>query len=185
MRRAKPTAVSADRDQWTKQATAACIAAAKELVGVNGPIRPGAPVGKLGDYEWGWIVSTVVWSWIATRAEQAATEGWDEERVIRTTGLEPDPWLTGAIVSILPRLFEACPDLDWSKPVGDWSKDAIAEFLASAVRLSLRAIAARDAVEERIAGKVGADVVAREMNAATGNPLMTAAELKELEGCPF
>jgi hypothetical protein len=186
MRKSKPAAIAADRDKWMRQATAASIAAAKEVVGVDGPIRLHSPVGRLGDDEWGWICSSAVWAWIATRAEQAATEGWDEEGAIRTTGLEPDPWLAGAIVAILPKLFEACPELDWSQPVGAWSKAAIAEFLLAAFGLIQRAFAARDVAEARVGSKTNADVVAREMNAAAGAARMTVAELKQLnDDIPF
>jgi hypothetical protein len=153
MRSSKLAAISADRDRWMRQATAASIAAAKEVVGVDGPIRLHSPVGRLGNDEWGWICSSAVWAWIATRAEQAATEGWDEERAIRTTGLESDPWLAGAVASVLPKLPEACPGLDWSKPVGEWPKDDVVAFLIAAFGLIQRALAARDVAEARVAGK--------------------------------
>ena len=63
-------------------------------------------IGKLSDSEWGWIASTVVWQWISTRAAQAASEGLDLERAIRTTRLNPDPWDIGAIKAILARAGE-------------------------------------------------------------------------------
>jgi hypothetical protein len=186
MRNSKMAAIAADRDKWMKQATAASIAAAREMVGVDGPIRIHEPVGRLGDSEWGWICSSSLWAWLAIRAEQAASEGWDEETTIRITGLEPDPWDIGAVMGVLPKLAEACPELDWSQPVGAWSKDAIAEFLLAAFGLIQRAFAARDLVEGRTAGKTNADVVAREMNAAVGNSRMTVAELKQLnDDIPF
>ncbi len=162
MRKSKPAAISADRDKWMRQATAASIAAAKEVVGVDGPIRLHSPVGRLSDSDWGWICSSAVWAWIASRSEQAATEGWDEERAIRTTGLEPDPWLAGAVAAILPKLFEACPELDWLQPIGEWSKERdFAELLLAAFGLIERALAARDVAEARIASKTDADIVAR------------------------
>jgi hypothetical protein len=154
MRRAKTVALHASRDEWTKKAFDAGVAVAKELIGDQGPIRPGTPVGRLGDDEWGWITSSVAWAFVAIRAEQAATEGWNEERAIRATGLDPDPWFDGAVAAILPKLADACPDLDWSKPVGEWSKDEIVEFLSTAITLTRRAVAARNVAEERIAGKL-------------------------------
>ena len=48
--------------------TAASVAAAKDLVGDHGPIRSSTAIGKLGDSEWGWIVSAAMWGWIATRS---------------------------------------------------------------------------------------------------------------------
>jgi hypothetical protein len=131
--------------------------------------------------EWGWLCSSAVWGWIATRAEQAATEGWNAEHAIRDTGLTPDPWLAGAIHAALPKLFEACPDLDCAKPVGEWSRDEITELLLAAFNLIQRAIEARDATETKVAGKpTSADIVARQTNGSVGNPRMTADEFNNL-----
>ena len=47
MRANRFAAISADRDKWTKQAFDACIAAAKDLIGNDGPIRPDIPIGRL------------------------------------------------------------------------------------------------------------------------------------------
>jgi hypothetical protein len=184
MRKAKIAAIAADRDKWMHQAFAETPAAAKDLITDQGPIRSGTPVGRLTDPEWGWISSSIVWAWISVRAEQAASEGWDLERAVYTSKLAPDPHNIGAIVSILPALFEACPDLDWSLPIGSWSKEAIAEFLYASFYLVERALAARDAVEAQIAGPVNADIVARRMNAAAGNPRVTSSELDD-SNVPF
>ena len=128
MRKSKISAISAEQDKWMRRASGACVVAAKDMIGDMGPIQPGTPISRLTSHEWGWICSTVVWAWIATRAEQAATEGWNAEHAIRTTGLTPDPWIAGAIQTVLAKLFEACPDLDWSQPISAWSKDAVANF---------------------------------------------------------
>ena len=149
----------------------------------DGPHPSGTPIGRLTLHEWGWVCSSAVWAWIATRAEQAAVEGWDVERVIRTTGMRPDPWTVGVIRSVLGKLPEACPDLDWSQPIGAWSKDEITEFLTKALHLIQRAIAARDHTENEVAGKTNPDVTARQMNAAAGNPRMTVKEFND--DCPF
>jgi hypothetical protein len=140
-------AISADRDRWTNQAFDAGIAAFKDLIGVEGPIRPGVPVGRLTESELGWFVSTVVSTWVRTRSEQASVEGWNHERAAHTTGLEPDPWVQGAVASILPKLVEACPDLNWGKAVGEWEKNDVVALLIAAFRLIQRALAARDAAE--------------------------------------
>lgn len=183
MRTAKIAAISAERDDWTRRAVAATVVAAKDVIGADGPIRPLTPIGRLTEHEWGWICSSVVWAWIATRSEQAATEGLSAERTARTTGGTPAAWDAGATAAILPALVEACPDLDWTQPVGAWPKDAIVEFLSIAFGLIKDALAARDAVEDRIAGATNPDVVARQMNAAAGNPRMTVAEFND--DCPF
>ena len=179
MRASKRAAIDADRDVWTRQAAAATIAAAKDLVAPDGPIRPGTPTGQLTESEWGWICSSVVWAWISTRSAQAADEGWNEERAVRAFDVKPDPWLAGAVASVLPKLFDACPDLEWARPVGEWSKDDMVALLCAAFALIERAVAARDASEDKVADKINADITARRMNAAAGNPLMTPAELND------
>jgi hypothetical protein len=184
MRPAKIAKLSAQQDEWMRRATHAAIAAAKDVVGDDGPIRPGVPIGRLVREEWGWIASSALWGWISTRSEQAASEGWNPERTIGATGLDPDPRMAGAVASILPKLADVCPDLDWSKPVGAWPKDEMVEFLAVAFALIGEALHARDAVEERVAGKVtNPDLIARQINAAAGNSLMTLHELND--SCPF
>jgi hypothetical protein len=181
MRASKRAAIAADRDRWTKKAFDDCVVAAKDLIGNEGPIRSDVHVGRLVAAEWGWLVSTIVWTWIATRSEQAATEGWDYERAAHTSALNPDPWTVGAVASVLPKLVAACPELDWSKSLGEWPKDDIVAFLLAGFTLTQHAFAARDAAENPPgSGGVNADVVARKINAAAGGPLMTAAELNDL-----
>jgi hypothetical protein len=155
MRKAGMAKRSAD-DRWAALALAAAVVAARDMVGPDGPVRTDAPVGRLGTDEWSWLVTPAIAAWIQTRAEQAATEGWNEERTIRATGLDPDPWFAGAVAAILPKLPDACPGLDWSKPIIEWSKDEIVEFLSTAIVLARRAVAARNVVEERHAGKLEA-----------------------------
>ena len=180
MRSNRRAAISADRDKWTKQAFGAGLAAAKDLIGDGGPIRPGVPVGRLTESEWGWIVSAVVSAWVRTRSKQASVEGWSCERAAHATKLEPDPWLEGAVASILPRLAEACSGFDWDKPVGEWDKGDVVAFLIAGFNLIQHALAARDAAENP-AGAGGSDpsVLARTLNGAADNPLMTANEFRE------
>jgi hypothetical protein len=107
-----PTAEGID-DVWQRRATAAAIEGARKVVKADGVIPPGTPIGRLGDTEWGWIVAAILFGWISTRAEQATSEGLDVERTIRTTGLDPDPWGGGAVISMLPELAET-PGVDWT-----------------------------------------------------------------------
>jgi hypothetical protein len=180
MKNARIASISAENDAWLRRAIVASIARAKDLVAPQGPIRSTTQVGKLSDSEWGWIVSTVVWGWISTRSEQAASEGLDPERAIRTTRVDPDPWGTGAIRAILPELAKSCADFDWTKPANTWSKDELTQFLSTAFTLIQRAFAARDAVEKQIAGKpINADTTARQLNGSIGNPRMTVAEFND------
>jgi hypothetical protein len=182
MKKARLSAVTAEQDEWVRRAYSAAVAAAKDLAGPQGPLR----IGKLSDSEWGWIASAVIWGWVATRSQQAAEEGWDLEKTVRRTELEPCPWSTGAVIQVLPKLAAACPDFDWSQPASSWSKETLAGFLQTAFNLMTRAIIARDIVEERLE-PISADVTARQVNAAVGNPRMTPAELEALDrgDCPF
>lgn len=180
MRRAKRAAIGADRDDWTRKAFEAAADRVKDLIGVEGPLRPDTPIGRLVKEEWGWIVSSAVFAWIFTRTEQATSEGWNPERTIGATGLDPDPRMVGAVNSILPKLFEALPDFDWNEPIGDWPKDDVVEFLTAGFRLINEALQARDVVEDRVVGKVtNPNVVARQINAAAGNGFLTKDELND------
>jgi hypothetical protein len=131
-------------DDWQRKATDAAIAAARNIVlGDDAAVNKNAPVGRLSDTEWGWIIGAVIFAWIRTRAEQAAAEELDTERAIRLTGLDKNPWDAGAIAAILPELAR-CRGVDWSKPLGDWSREAMIEFLLETLRLVRRGMIARD-----------------------------------------
>jgi hypothetical protein len=104
--------LSALEDQWQRDATAAAIAGARGVVQMDGPIPPGTPIGRLSDTEWGWVVAAILFAWIGKRAEQAAAEQLDTERLIRMTALDPQPWDAGAVAAILPDLADACSGVD-------------------------------------------------------------------------
>jgi hypothetical protein len=177
MKDARIASISAEHDEWIRRAFAVSLNRAKDLVAPQGPIRSATQLGKLSDSEWGWIISTVVWGWVSTRGEQAASEGLDPERAVRTSRLTPNPWDVGAVKAILSELAKSCAGFDWSKPASAWSKDELATFLLTGFDLIQRAADARGAVEEKIAGKpVNADVIARQINGAIGNPRMTVVE---------
>jgi hypothetical protein len=136
-------------------------------------------IGKLGRAELGWMTGAAISAWVRVRGEQAVDEGWDMERTIHTLRSTPEPWGTGAVMAILPMLPEACGDgFDWAKPIGEWPKETIAQFLLTAFTLIMRANVARAVVEAQ--GTDNPSVVARETNAAAGNPMMTIAEMREL-----
>ena len=177
MKTARIASVSAENDEWIRRAFAVSLARAKDLIAPQGPIRSATQVGRLSDSEWGWIISTIVWGWVSTRGEQAASEGLDPEPAVRTSRLTPNPWDVGAVRAILPELAKSCAGFDWSRPASAWSKDELARFLLTGFDLIQRAVDARDAIEERLAGKsISADVTARQLNGAVGNPRMTVAE---------
>jgi hypothetical protein len=165
MKKAQISAISAENDEWLRRATASAVAKVRELVCPE-LIRSDTPAGRLNQGQLTWIVSAAVWGWIVARSEQAATEGLDVERAIRVTNLNPDPWDLGAVRAILPELAKSCAGFDWSKPARAWTKDELAQFLLAGFNLIRRAHAARDIVEEKIAGKplTHPDIVARQIN---------------------
>jgi hypothetical protein len=171
--------LSALEDQRQRDATAAAIAGARGVVQTDGPIPPGTPIGRLSNTEWGWIIAGALFGWIRARAEQATAEQLDSELTVRTLALEPQPWDAGAVTAILPDLADACSGLDWSKPLGQWPREDIVEFLLKAVPLIRKAMIARDSSNRGVTDKAGASVVAREANAAAGGSLMTPDEFND------
>jgi hypothetical protein len=163
---------------WQRRATAAAIEAARKVIQIDGPIPPGTPIGRLGEIEWGWITASILFGWISTRAQQAASEQLDTEQTIRLTGLDPDPWDAGAIVAILPDLADT-PGIDWSKPLADWPRETMVEFLTTALALIRKAVIARDLSDKGITRKSSASMIARQANAAAGGPLMTPDEFND------
>jgi len=172
--------LSALEDQWQRDATAAAIAAARGVVQMDGPIPPGTPVGRLSETEWGWVLAAMLFAWIGKRAEQATAEQVDTERTIRTTALDPQPWDAGAVAAILPELADACSGkVDWSKPLAQWPREDIIEFLLKAMPLIRKAMIARDLSDKGITRKSSASTIARQANAAAGGPLMTPDEFND------
>jgi hypothetical protein len=171
--------LSALEDQWQRDATAAAISAARGVVQMNGPVPPGTPIGRLSETEWGWLFAAMLFAWISKRAEQATAEQIDTEQLIRLTTLDPDPWDAGAVAAILPDLADACPDLDWSKPLTAWSRDNIIEFLLKAMPLIRKAMIARDLSEKGITRQSSATTIVRQANAAAGGSLMTPDEFND------
>jgi hypothetical protein len=110
----------------------------------DGVLPADTPVGHLSDEQIGWLLYAGICSWIATRAAQAVDEGRAAiEMNIRDTGTEPPPWDAGAVETILGELG-AVGGVDWTVPIGRWSKDVMLRFLCTAHELMAGAIAARD-----------------------------------------
>jgi hypothetical protein len=140
MRHLRPKGVV---DFWQRQATAAAIASARKMVG-DGVVPADTPVGHLSDEQLGCLLCAGICSWISTRAAQAIDEGNAAiEMNIRDTDTAPPPWDAGAVETILPDLG-AMSGIDWSVPIGSWSKDTMLLFLCTAYGLTSKAIAARD-----------------------------------------
>ena len=113
------------KDAWQREATRVAIAKARAVVS-GGAVPPITPIGRLSDIEWGWIVASILFGWIDTRARQATSNGAGPDKNIRDTGINPDPWDTGAIDSILPEL--ANPEVDWSKSLAEFSREEMIAF---------------------------------------------------------
>jgi hypothetical protein len=130
-------------DLWQQQASAADIQSMRKMIG-DGVVSPDIPVGHLSNEQWGWLLGAGFASWIATRAAQAVDEGTAAiEMAIRDPGAMPVPWDAGAVETILSELG-AMTGIDWSVPIGCWSKDVMLLFLCTAYELMAKAIAARD-----------------------------------------
>jgi hypothetical protein len=134
-------------DAWLRQATAVAIAAARTIVSA-GTVPPMTPVGRLSDTDWGWIVASILFGWIRERATQATANGLQVEKQIQQTGLDPDPWLAGAIATVLPEL--ANTKVDWNASLADLSRDEMITFLGDAYTLISKAMRARDLGEHHI-----------------------------------
>jgi hypothetical protein len=149
-RKIRLPSASGIEDAWQRQATAVAVKKARAVVS-GGAVPPMTPVGRLSDIEWGWIAAAVLFGWISERATQATSNGIGTEQWIRNTGLAPDPWDTGAIAAILPEL--AGPDVDWNRPLAEFSRDEIIQFLGDAYTLITKAMQARELGENVITCK--------------------------------
>jgi hypothetical protein len=172
----KPREIEAD---WDQKATQSAIDAARAVVSGEG-INARASIGSLSDIEWGWISAAAIFGWIKTKSQQAVAEGVSAEIPIRTMKhRSPEPWEAGAIETILPALG-GIEGLDWSKPVGEWSKDQIVSFSWQIFRLASSALAARDeGAADKIVQRLSQPQMERENSAAHGGPLMSRKELND------
>jgi hypothetical protein len=134
--------ISKWEDEWQRRATNGAIAAARKIALGNGPLM-NTPVGRLTDHEWGAIVTATISGWIEARVQQAIAEGLDQERMVRLTGVAPDPRDVAVVRSILPALADKA-NVDWSLPPQAWSKDTMTSFLLLAWELIKKAEVARD-----------------------------------------
>jgi len=135
-------------DEWQRRATAVAIERARAVVS-GGVVPPMTPVGRLSDIEWGWIICAALFGWIATRAEQATSNGAGSNKYIRDVELEPDPWLAGAVSALLPELAKT-NKIDWSRPLAEFSADEMIDLLVYVHVLISKAIVARDKGENLV-----------------------------------
>lgn len=171
----KPRDIEAD---WNVKATQSAIDAARDVVSGEG-INSRAMISSLSDIEWGWIAAAAVFAWIKTKAQQAVAEGLGYDEAIRTMPCDPAPWEAGAIETILPALG-GLQGVDWSKPIGDWSKDQIVSFAWQIYKLSDQALAARDdGAGDKIVQRLSQPQIEREFSAAKGGPLLAREEMDD------
>jgi hypothetical protein len=134
--------IAREEDEWQRKATSAAIAAARKIV-LGNPSLKVAHVGRLNDYEWGWIVTAAIFAWIQTRCEQAIAEGIDQEQAVRMSGLTSSPCDVAPIKSMLPQLADTA-GIDWALPLNAWSQETMIGFLLLALELSRKAELPRD-----------------------------------------
>ena len=134
--------ISKREDEWQRRATNAAIAGARNIALGNGPLM-NTPVGRLTDHEWGMIITATIFGWVNVRVQQAIAEGLDQEQTVRLTGLAPDPRDVAVVRLILSALADKA-NIDWSRPLGAWSKDTMTTFLLLAWELIKKAEIARD-----------------------------------------
>lgn len=165
-------------DDWQRRATAAAVEAARHVASGEA-VNSRTPVGSLSELEWGWIVSAALFGWITVKAQQAIHEGIGAEITIRHMRGVPNVWDVGVIHSILPAISSL--PLDWGKPIGEWSREAIVQLGWAFHQLIAGAIAARDEGDavDNITGRNRADIVARNVNAAAGNGLLAPDEMND------
>mgnify|MGYP006921358009 CR=1 FL=1 len=176
------TAVKRARDveaDWQARATQSAIDAAREVIGEHG-INSRAMISSLSDIEMGWLCAAAIFAWIKTKSQQATAEGIGYDVAIRTMEhRNPAPWEAGAISTILPALGEL-KGVDWTKPIGEWSKDAIVSFAWQIHRLTDAALAARDEGQtDKIVQQLSQPVMEREASMASGGPLLARKELND------
>ena len=111
------------------EATAAAIAAARS-VAEGQPAN--TPAGRLSDQQWGWIVTATIFGWIQARYQQALSLGFEKKPHV--TRMSPSPCDGAIVLSVLPKLADQA-GIDWSKPVAEWSREEMANFVGSAWHL--------------------------------------------------
>ncbi len=172
----KPRDIEAD---WDVKATQSAIDAARDVIGANG-INGRSMISSLSEIEWGWICAASIFAWIKTKSQQATAEGTGYDLPIRTMAQRtPQPWEAGAVETILPALGDL-HGVDWSKPIGEWSKDAIVSFAWQIHRLTDAALAARDEGSVcTLTRKLNQPEMEREVSAKNGGPLLARGELND------
>ena len=139
--------LSENEDRWQAEATAKAVAAARSIAQSQ---LANTPAGRVGDQQWGWVVSAAIFAWIQTRYRQAVAEGLAQEAHV--TRMDPSPCDSAIVLSILPALADQSA-IDWSKPLAEWSREEMAGFVGLAWRLIDEARSALDRMPDAILHK--------------------------------
>jgi hypothetical protein len=118
-------------NEWQDKATMRAIGEARKIAQGSSLQLANTPVGRLSEQQWGWLLSAAIFGWISTRCEQAIAEGMDQEDAVRMIEMSPAPGDVAVIRSILPTLASQVK-IDWARPLSDWSKDEMTDFLLQA-----------------------------------------------------
>jgi hypothetical protein len=121
--------------EWQRKAMAQAIAGARRLAANCSAIDPAAPLSQVNEEGWGWLAAEIVFAWIQVRIEQAVEDGLPFEYCLRRAA--PRSCDQGAVAGILPELGKL--NIDWSKPLSEWSKGQMVGFLSAAFVLIDRA----------------------------------------------
>ena len=144
--------LSEREDAWQAEATANAVADARSIAQSQ---LANTPAGRLSDQQWGWIISAAIFAWIRTRYQQAIAEGLAQEQHV--TRIDPSPCDSAIVLSILPMLADQS-SIDWSKPLSEWSREEMADFVGLACCLIDEAKAALERLPDAILHKPQGDL---------------------------
>ena len=177
----KPGAVQrleAIENKWQMKATMAAIEAARAVI-AEGHMNGRAPISSISELQWGWIICAAIFGWIKVRAQQAVAEGRGyEDTITFMPDRNPQAWDVGAVESILPSLGKL-RNVDWSKPLNDWSKEEMVSFAWQIHSLIAQAQTAQlDGGDGKVTQFSQAQQE-RELSAKNGGSLVSRGELDD------
>jgi hypothetical protein len=120
---------------WQRKAMETAIAGARQLAASCDAIDPAAPLSQVSDEGWGWLAAEIIFAWIQVRVEQAVEEGIPFEYCLRRSA--PRSCDLGAVAGVLPELGKL--NLEWNRPLAQWSRGQMIGFLGAAFSLIDRA----------------------------------------------
>lgn len=134
-----------DDNLLTRAAANAALNSARAVwEGPAAAVNPNSSLKSLSNVELGWIVNMAISEWICERSRQiSSVRGVD--RLIHTFEGNPEPWEKGAVLAALPTLGGVVTDMGITdKPIGEWSRDEICQFVWTCFRVIEAARVQRD-----------------------------------------